>query len=119
MCHAHNAKWETETTKGKRTDKSRKNQNLWREGKLQVLGNIGSEHNQTIWNEKKKIARENLRRIKKLLETNLCCRNLIKGVNIKAVLLVRFSGPFLTGTEEKLIQMDQKTKKLMTKHKAL
>ena len=33
--------------------------------------------------------------IKQLLETKLCSRNLIKGINTWAVSLVRYSGPFL------------------------
>ena len=49
----------------------------------------------------------------------LCCRNLIKGINTQVVSLVRYSGPFLKWTKEKLKQMDQRTRKLMTIHKAL
>ena len=45
------------------------------------------------------------------------CRNLIKGIHTWAVLLVRYSGPFLEWTWDK--QMDQRTRKLMTMHKAL
>ena len=33
--------------------------------------------------------------------------------------LVRYSGPFLKWTREELKQMDQRTRKLMTMHKAL
>ena len=35
------------------------------------------------------------------------------------VLLVRYSGPFLKWTRDELSQMDQRTRKLMTMHKAL
>ena len=35
------------------------------------------------------------------------------------MLLVRYSGPFLKLTRDKLKQMDQRTRKLMTMHKAL
>ena len=44
---------------------------------------------------KEKIKKEYLRRTRKLLETKLCSRNLIKGINTWAVLLVRYfwSGP--------------------------
>ena len=38
-------------------------------------------------------------------------RNLIKGMNTWAVLLVRYSGPFLKWTREELKQMDQRIKK--------
>ena len=68
---------------------------------------------------KEKIQKEYLRRTRKLLETKLSCRNLIKGINTWAVPLVRYSGPFLKWTKEELNQMDQRTRKLMTMHKAL
>ena len=42
---------------------------------------------------KGKIQKEYIRRTRKLLETKLSCRNLIKGRNIWAVPLVRYSGP--------------------------
>ena len=60
-----------------------------------------------------------LRRTRNLLETKLSGRNLIKGINTGAVLLVRYSGPFLKGTRDELKQIDQRTRKLMTMHKAL
>ena len=68
---------------------------------------------------KNKIPKEYLRRTRKLLETKLSSRNLIKGINTWAVLLVRYSGPFLKWTREELRQMDQRTRKLMTMHKEL
>ena len=66
---------------------------------------------------KDKIQKEYLRRTRKLFETKLSRRNLIKGMNTCAVPLVRYSGQFLTRDELK--QMDQRTRKLMTMHKAL
>ena len=66
---------------------------------------------------KEKIQKEYPRRTRKLLETKLNCRNLIKGINTWAVPLVRYSGPFLKWTQEE--QMDQRTRKLMAMHKAL
>ena len=68
---------------------------------------------------KNKIQIEYLRRTRKLLETKLNSRNLIKGINTRAVPLVRYSGPFLKWTRDELRQMDQRTRKLMTMHKAL
>ena len=53
------------------------------------------------------IQKEYVRRTRKLLETKLSNRNLIKGINTWAVPLVRYSGPFLKGTREELKQMDQ------------
>ena len=46
-------------------------------------------------------------------------RNLIKGINNWAIRLVKYSGPFLKWTREELKQMDPRTRKLMTMHKAL
>ena len=60
-----------------------------------------------------------IRRTRKILETKLSSRNLIKGINTWAVPLVRYSGPFLKWTRDELKQMDQRTRKLMTMHKAL
>ena len=68
---------------------------------------------------KEKIQKEYLRRTRKLLETKLSCRNLIKGINTWSVPLVRYSESFLQWTREELKQMDQRTRKLMTTHKAL
>ena len=68
---------------------------------------------------KEKIQKEYFRRNRKLLETKLSSRNLIKGINTWAVSLVRYSGPFLKWTRNEHKQMDQRTIKLMTMHKAL
>ena len=68
---------------------------------------------------KDKIQKEYLRRTRKLLETKFSSRNLIKGINALAVPLVRHSGPFLKRTRDEIKQMDQRTRKLMTMHKAL
>ena len=67
---------------------------------------------------KDKIQKEYLRRTRKLLETKLSSRNLIKGINTWAVPLVRYSGSFLKWTKHELKQMDQITRKQMTMHKA-
>ena len=48
---------------------------------------------------KEKKFKKYLRRTRKLLETKLYRRNLIKGINAWAVTLVRYSGPFLSGPE--------------------
>ena len=68
---------------------------------------------------KDKIQKEYLRRTKKLHETKLSCRNLIKGINTWAVLLVRYSGSFLKWTRDEPKQMNPRTRKLMTIHKTL
>ena len=41
------------------------------------------------------------------------------GINTCAVPLVRYSGPFFKWTRDELKQMDQRTRKVMTMHKAL
>ena len=68
---------------------------------------------------KEKILKEYLRRTRKLLEKKLNNRNLIKGINTWAVPLVRYFGPFLKWTRDELKQMDERTRQLMTMHKAL
>ena len=68
---------------------------------------------------KDKIQKEYLRRTRKQLETKLSSRNLIKGINTWDVPLFKYSGPFLKWTRDELQQMDQRTRKLMTMHKAL
>ena len=68
---------------------------------------------------KEEIQKEYLMRTRKLLETKLNSRNLIKGINTWAVPLVRYFGPFFKWTRDELKQMDQRTRKLMTMHKAL
>ena len=44
---------------------------------------------------KEKIKKEYLRRTRKLLETKLCSRSLIKGINTWAEPVIRYLGPFL------------------------
>ena len=47
-----------------------------------------------------KIQKEYLKRTRKLLETKLSRKNLIKWINIWAVPIVRYSGPFLKWTRD-------------------
>ena len=65
------------------------------------------------------IRKEYLRRTEKLHETRLSRRNYIKWINTWAAPLVRYLGPFLKWTRDEFIQIDQRTRKLMTMHKAL
>ena len=67
---------------------------------------------------KEKIQKEYLRRTRKLYETKLSGRNIIKGINTWAVYFIRYSGPFLKLTREEFKQMDQRTRKPMTMQKA-
>ena len=68
---------------------------------------------------KDKIQKEYLRRIRKLLQTKLSRRNLVKRINIWDVQLVIYSGPFLKRTRDELKQMDKRTRKLITMPEAL
>ena len=52
-------------------------------------------------------------------DTKLQSRNLSKRINTWDVHLERYSRPFLRWTKEKLQQIDQRTRKSMTIHKAL
>ena len=49
-------------------------------------GNLGSRHHQISEKEGEKIGKEYLRRIRKLLKTNLCSRNHVKEINICRIL---------------------------------
>ena len=89
--------------------------NARRNGNLQILGNIGSRHHQTNGNEGKNSKGVSQ---KKRLETKLYSKNPITRINAWAV-LIKYSGTFLKWTQEELKQMDQRTRKLMTMHKAL
>ena len=60
----------------------------------------------------KKKRNEYLRWRRKLLETNLYSRNLIKGINTWAAPILRCLGRFLKWTKEKLKQMVQNTRNL-------
>ena len=68
---------------------------------------------------KDKIKKEHFRRTRKLLETNLSNRNLIRGINTWAVPVVWYSRPFLKWTREERKQMDQRTRKLLSMHTTL
>ena len=60
---------------------------------------------------------ECLRRTRKLQESKRCSMNLIKEINIRAVLLVRYSVSFLNWTREEIRFMNHRTRRLMTKYK--
>ena len=84
----------------------------------QYLGILESDTIKKV-ERKDKIQKEYLGRTRKQLETKLSSRNLIKGINTWAVTVVRYSETFLKWTKDEFKQMDQKTRKLMTIHKAL
>ena len=59
---------------------------------------------------KEKNKKEYSRRTRKLIETKLYIRNLIKGIINWTVPVVRYSGPFLKWTRDEIKQMNQRTK---------
>ena len=111
MCYAINEKGKTTNNGRNETIKLKIKKNAQRKGNLQMNENIGSGHHQTSGEERKKY----LSRARRLLETKLHHRNLITW----AVLVVRYSGLFLKWTRKKRQQMDQRTRKPLTIHKAL
>ena len=98
-----------------------KNRKLGEKETYKYLG-ILEVHTSKQVEMKDEIQKEYLR-TKKLLETKLSSRNLIKGINTWAyspgIYSVRYSRPFLKWTRDELKQIDQRTRKLMTMHKAL
>ena len=68
---------------------------------------------------KDKVMKEYKRRVREILETKLNAGNLIKGINIWAVSLLRYSAAFLDWTKFEMEQLDRQTRKLMTMHNAL
>ena len=118
MSDANNEKLAKRNKRKNRTAKSRKNQNALRKVNLQVLGNIGNGYHESS-RLKKKIRKEYLRRKRKCLETNLCSRNLIKGIKIWVIHFVRYHEPFLKWTRVELKEIDQRTRKSVTLLKAL
>ena len=86
--------------------------------KLKVTPEYWNGGSSEKWKWKKNL-KEYHRRTRKVLETKLYCRNLIKGITTWAVSLVRYSGQFLKWTRKKLQQIDQRTRKLMTSYEVL
>ena len=59
---------------------------------------------------KEKIKKAFLKQTRKLLETKLSSRNLIKGISTWAVPLLRYTGPFLKWMRKEHQHLDQKTR---------
>ena len=66
-----------------------------------------------------KITKVYFTRKRKLLETKLCCRNLVKEINAWAVTFEGYSRSLLKWTREDLKQIDPRTRKLITMDEAL
>ena len=67
---------------------------------------------------KEKLSKEYFRRVRKVLETKLNSRNLVKGINTWAASLMRYSAPFLDWTVDELKAIDRRARKLLTMRKA-
>ena len=113
MRHTSNEKRKTTHDGRNRTAKSRKNQDIRRRGNVQILWSIGSWHHQTNRDEGKPQENKKNTRNQTILQGDF-----IKGINTWAFHLVRYSGPFFKWTREEF-KLDQRTRKLITIHKAL
>ena len=114
MLYMKSGKWHM--TDGKELPNQDKIRTLGKNETYKYLGILEADTTKQV-EMKDKTQKEYLRGIRKVLETKLSRRNLIKGINTWAVLLVRYSGPFLKWTRDEHKQMDQRTRKLMTMHK--
>ena len=91
MRHGSNEKRRTTHDRRNRTIKSRKTH--------KHLGILDADAIKQV-EMKENIKKEYLRITRKLHVTKLDSRNLVKGIHTWAVLLVRYSGPFLKWTKE-------------------
>ena len=67
---------------------------------------------------KDKVSKEYLRRVRKVLESKLNSGNLIKAINTWAVSLFRYTAAIIDWRKEEIMKLDQRTRKLLTMHKA-
>ena len=111
MCHTDNENGKQHLTDGMELLNQDKNKTLGEKETYKYLGILEADTTEQV------VMKEKIR--KEYLMTKLCCRNLIKGINTWDVLLVRYSGPFLKWTREEFMQMDKRTRKIMTMYKAL
>ena len=110
MYHASYEKRQTTTDRGNGTE----GMELTNQDKIRTLGEketykyLGILEPDTIKQIeiKGKTKKDYFRRTRKLPETKLYSRNLIKEINSWTLLFVRYSGPFLKGTREELKKID-------------
>ena len=67
---------------------------------------------------KGKVETEYLRRTRKILESKLNSGNLFKATNTWVVFFFRYSAAFIDWTKEEISEIDRRTRKLLTMHKA-
>ena len=77
---------------------------------------LGVLQNESMMNGamKKKVREEYLRRVKLLAKSKLYARNVIEGINVWAIGVVRYSAGILDWTKGELKAMDVRTRKLLT-----
>ena len=64
------------------------------------------------------MSKEYMRLVRKVLESNLNSGNLIKAINTWAVSLFRYTAATIAWRKEEIMKLDQRTRKLLTMHKA-
>ena len=86
-----------ETTEGIEQPSQKSIRTLWENENYKHLRILETD-NIKLSEIKEKVRKEFHKRTRKLLETKLCKRNLIKGMNTWAILFVRYTGPFFKWT---------------------
>ena len=105
MCYANNER-QNRTNVGRNIIiKARKSQNAYEFWGILEADTIKQEET------KEKLKKEYPRRTRKLFEIKLHSSNLINGINAWAVLLVRYSGPFLKMDQRKTSTNEPENKK--------
>ena len=67
-------------------------------------------------NEKEKLKKEYLRRLRLVLGTELSAKNKIQAIGLLTVLVLRYSFGIINWNQEELQKLDRKTRKLLTIH---
>ena len=83
---------------------------------MQVLDNIVSRDHQTSGYERKKIKNDISGERKKLLETKLNSKNVIKGINTEGFQPRKILGTIFEVDQKELRQKDQRSRKLRRMH---
>ena len=106
MCHPNNEMQKKQMTEGIDKQLKKKIRKLGEKETFKYLVILKADTIKQM-KMKEKIKKEHLKRTKKLLEIKLYCRNLIKGINTRAVPLKIPSELFLKWTRKELKQMNQ------------
>ena len=68
---------------------------------------------------KEKVTKEYFRRVKKILKSKLNSGNVVRAINSRAVAFIRYGAGLIKWTKDELKNIDRKTRKTMTMHRAL